>query len=117
MNTEELFKLGVTLKKGDLAGKRFAVNAIRPDGLDVYSWGTPNSTLAFFKHGEYDIWRPPKTIFDNAAPVTLGQLKDAAAQNELPEGTRFYVVDAFGGIQDAFAKLGRINGEKSVIIY
>ena len=117
MNTEELFKYGVTPVEGKEAGKRFAVNAIRPDGLDVYIWGATNANLSFFKHGEYDLWRPPKTIFDNNEPVTLGLLKDAVAQHELPKGTRFYIVDTFGGIQDAFAKLGRINGEKAVIIY
>lgn len=66
MNIEDLFKYGVTPKTGALAGKRFAVSAIRPVGLDVYEWGT-QGTLAFFKNGSYDLWREPNAPFEKGS--------------------------------------------------
>lgn len=121
MNTEELFKLGVTPKNGDLAGKRFAVNAIRPDGLDVYSWGTTNSTLAFFKHGEYDIWKEPKTLFeDDSIAPTWGNLKKAMEKAGLSDDTRFKVPVEFWidyGCKDANVKVISVNGKDAVYFY
>lgn len=35
MNADELFKCGVTPKKGEYAGKRFRVKAILQAGIDV----------------------------------------------------------------------------------
>lgn len=66
MNIEDLFKYGVTPKNGELSGKRFAVSAIRPEGLDVYEWGT-QGTLAFFKNGFYDLWREPNAPFEKGS--------------------------------------------------
>lgn len=66
MNIEDLFKYGVTPKRGENAGKRFAVSAIRPEGLDVYEWGT-QGTLAFFKNGSYDLWREPNAPFEKGS--------------------------------------------------
>lgn len=120
MNTEDLFKFGVTPKKGELAGKRFAVGAIKPDGLDVYKWGN-EGTSAFFKHGEYDIWKEPKTLFeDDSIAPTWGNLKKAMEKAGLSDDTHFKVPVGFWidyGCKDANVKVISVNGKDAVYFY
>jgi len=113
MNIEDLFKYGVTPKNGELAGKRFAVSAIRPDGLDVYEWGT-QGTLAFFNNGSYDLWREPKTLFeDDSIAPTWGNLKKAVAAAGLGDETMFAVpvIDGFREAQMSKKKLHTVDGK------
>jgi len=92
MNAEELFKYGVTPVEGKEAGKRFAVNAVRQDGLDVYPWGQSDANIRYFSNGSYNIWREPKTLFeDSTIEPTWGNLKKAMETAGLPDDTLFVV--------------------------
>ena len=80
MNSEKLFKTGVVEKGGD--GKRYRVLAILPDGVSVAEWDD-DSERKVLKSGEYEVWTPPKTVFNSYMKgVTWGKLK-AAAEQEL----------------------------------
>lgn len=94
MKTEDLFKYGATPKSGENAGKRFSVNAIRPDGIDVYPWGKSDERLIFLKHGQYEVWPEQKTLFDDSKiKPTWGNLKKAMEEAGLPDDTLFAVHD------------------------
>lgn len=73
MNVDDLFKYGVTPKGGN--GEKFTVLRIEPScvvALDEYS------KEHRLKHGDYDLWRPPKTLFnDPHIKPTWGNLKKA----------------------------------------
>lgn len=91
MRTEDLFKYGVTPKEGKNAGERFAVAAVKFDGVDVYPWGKEEE-LAFFSNGSYEIWHEPKTLFeDHSVEPTWGNLKKAMEAAGLPDDTLFAV--------------------------
>ena len=91
MRTEDLFKYGVTPKGGELAGKRFAVIAVKADGVDVHPWDK-SEELGFFSHGSYDIWHEPKTLFEDiSVEPTWGNLKNAMEAAGLPDDTLFVV--------------------------
>ena len=118
MTTEEMFKYGVVPKNGKHAGERYEVMSITKDGVCAvrYDSGLDEEAVTI-PHGQYDLWSPPKTIFEQSSPTTWGKLKKAMSQNDLADETRFYIVDAFGGIQVAYAKLGKVNGDQAVILY
>lgn len=119
MNTEELFKYGVTPVEGKEAGKRFAVNAVRQDGLDVYPWGQSDANIRYFSNGSYNIWREPKTLFDDhTIPATWGNLKKAVEAAGLGDGTRFAVPDFICGFRSAEMKTDilRSGGKEKIYI-
>lgn len=122
MNTEDLFKYGVTPKEGKDAGKRFAVEAIRPGSIDVFPWGESNVPLRSFSDGTYDIWKEPKTLFeDHTIPATWGNLKKAVEAAGLGDDTRFAVHDFICGFRSAEMstdrlRSGREGKEKTYII-
>lgn len=121
MNTEELFKYGVTPVEGKEAGKRFAVNAVRQDGLDVYPWGQSDANIRYFSNGSYNIWREPKTLFDDdSIPTTWGNLKKAVEKAKIGDDT-LIKIPVFGyilnGIQDASARVIMRDGKKFILFY
>lgn len=96
MKTEDLFKYGVTPKSGENAGKRFRVLFIAEDDISVAEWGEGKFHTKF-KHGEYEVWREPKTLFqDSSVKFTWGNLKKAMWQAGLPDDTEFYVGGLLG---------------------
>jgi len=114
MNIEDLFKYGVTPKRGENAGVRFAVNAVRPSGLDVYPWGKENENLRFLSHDSYDLWREPKTLFeDDSIAPTWGNLKKAVEAAGLGDETMFAVpvIDGFREAQMSTKKLHTVDGK------
>ena len=121
MNVDELFKCGVTPKKGSGVGKRFAVSAIRQDGIDVYTWGQPDSNLVFYRHGEYDVWRKPNTLFEDGSMLaTWGNLKRAVEEAGLGDDTRIKIPAGFWidyGCQDANAKVVKVDGKEAIYFY
>lgn len=119
MKTEDLFKYGVTPKEGKDAGKRFFVKHISKDEIVVFCENNP-SNLESFKNGTFDIWQPPKSIFDSGRSITWGDLKKAAEQEKLSDDTEFFVVDSsfFGRyFEPACAKLRDTHGKKAIVIY
>lgn len=121
MNIEDLFKYGVTPKRGENAGVRFAVNAVRPSGLDVYPWGKKNENLGFLSHDSYDLWQEPKTLFeDDSIAPTWGNLKKAMEKAGLSDDTHFKVPVGFcidHGCKDANVKVISVNGKDAVYFY
>ena len=95
MKTEDLFKYGVTPKDGEFAGKRFIVNAI--DKSVVYCSGEDDPKhKEEFTHGTYDLWREPKTLFeDDSVKPTWGNLKKAMEAAGLSDDTMFIRDDDF----------------------
>ena len=91
MNFEKLFKYGVTPKEGKNAGKRFAVESINAEGVVCYIEGEPSSKR-LLKHGEYDLYQEPKTLFeDSTIKPTWGNLKKAMEAAGLDDDTLFVV--------------------------
>ena len=91
MNTEDLFKYGVTPKEGKDAGKRFLVEGVKRDGILVYSEEFPQNIITF-ENGSYDLWQEPKTLFeDSKIEPTWGNLKKAMEAAGLPDDTLFVV--------------------------
>ena len=87
MNVDDLFKFGVTEKSGEHKGERFRVCGIKPTGVNVCLWGQTEPTETW-KHGTYDIWQPPKTLFeDGDIEATWGNLKKAVETEGLPDDT------------------------------
>lgn len=121
MNVDELFKCGVTPKKGEFAGKRFKVKAILQAGIDVQDWDQPDSTLAFFRRGDYEIWRKPKTLFEDGSMLaTWGNLKRAVEEAGLGDDTRIKIPAGFWidyGCQDANAKVVEVDGKEAIYFY
>lgn len=117
MNIEDLFKHGVTPKAGRNAGKRFRIAQIDKDGaLFITDWETGFSG-GKLEPGEYDVWREPKTVFDDRSiTVTFGRLKEAMAKKGLGDETVIYIRDVFG-VNEAYAGIETIDGEKSVVFY
>ena len=114
MKTEDLFKWGVTPKSGHSAGKRMSVLSILPDGVKVRVWdGDEEYSL---RNGEYELWTPPKTLFESDNYVTWGALKAAMEQEGLGDETPFYVCDYFA-MGQAQAKIGMANGVRAVVFY
>lgn len=87
MKTEDLFKFGVTPKKGPKAGEKFEVSSIDKDVVYVRdSEGNRNK----FEHGTYELWEPPKTLFDgDDIKPTWGNLKKAMEARGLSDDTLF----------------------------
>ena len=101
MNTEDLFKYGVTPKEGKDAGKRFLVEGVKRDGILVYSEDLPQNIIKF-ENGTYDLWHEPKTLFeDHTIPATWGNLKKAVEAAGLGDDTRFVVHDFISGLRSA----------------
>ena len=91
MNTEDLFKYGVTPKEGKDAGKRFHVESVKRGCIFVYSEESPQIIISF-KNGTYDLWHEPKTLFeDSSIEPTWGNLKKAMEAAGLPDDTVFVV--------------------------
>lgn len=111
MNTEELFKYGVTPVEGKEAGKRFAVNAVRQDGLDVYPWGQSDANIRYFSNGSYNIWREPKTLFEDVSiPTTWGNFKKAVEKAKIGDDTLI-------SVQGASARVIMRDGKKFILFY
>ena len=90
MNTEDLFKYGVTPKEGPAKGQKFNVENVTKDGVSVIHENGKDT--AFFSHGEYDLWHEPKTLFeDSKIEPTWGNLKKAMEAAGLPDDTLFVV--------------------------
>lgn len=121
MNTDELFKCGVTLKEGVHVGKRFKVEAILRDGIHIQEWDKPNSIVFFCRHGDYDIWRKPKTLFEDGSMLaTWGNLKRAVEEAGLGDDTRIKIPAGFWidyGCQDANAKVVKVDGKEAIYFY
>lgn len=120
MNSEKLFKTGVVEKGGD--GKRYRVLAILPDGVSVAEWDD-DSERKVLKSGEYEVWTPPKTVFNSYMKgVTWGKLKAAAEQEHLPDDTEILIRREFClpwanyAYEDAMFALGETRDGKKVII-
>ena len=93
MNTEDLFKYGVTPKSESHKGygKRYDVININEKGLDVRMHGTDNA-IVHFDHGSYNLWQEPKTLFeDDSIPATWGNLKKAVEKAGVSDDTEFAV--------------------------
>lgn len=87
MNTEDLFKYGVTPKEGENAGKRFKVLKIEPTGVYVNDWEDGNRGF-YLANGSYDLWQEPKTLFeDSTIKPTWGNLKKAVEAAGLGDDT------------------------------
>jgi hypothetical protein len=93
MNTEELFKYGVTPKEGAHAGERFRVMCIMPDKISVSEWDKEKPTVKLtLNHGEYRVYSPPKTLFeDDSIPATWGNLKRAVEEAGISDDTEFAI--------------------------
>lgn len=116
MDSEKLFKYGVKEKDGD--GKRYRVLAILPDGLSVAGW-EDDAVTKKLKVGEYEIWSPPKSIFHSfKRGVTLGELKKAAEQEQLPDNTRILILTDlfFPKFGDAMVVLGDSADGKVIVV-
>ena len=101
MNTEDLFKYGVTPKEGEFAGKRFIVDRISKNMVFCFSDEDPNH-MEGFTHGSYVLWHEPKTLFeDHTIPATWGNLKKAVEAAGLGDDTRFVVHDFISGLRSA----------------
>lgn len=89
MNTEDLFKYGVTPKEGEFAGERFKVISVSESGVSVRKWGDPAGTPRMtFSEGSYKIWQEPKTLFeDSTIKPTWGNLKKAVEAAGLGDDT------------------------------
>lgn len=112
MKTEDLFRFGVTPKKGESAGKRFKVENIDKEG--VHCEGN-----VFFAFGAFDVWQPEKTVFESGERVTWGALKKAMSASGLSDDTVFYVApfDFFGTTRTASAKVMRLDGKPAVLMF
>lgn len=109
MNTEDLFKYGVTPKEGEDAGKRFLVEGVKRGCIFVYSEESPQSIISF-KNGTYDLWREPKTLFeDDSIEPTWGNLKKAMEIAGLPDDTLFAVHAPLGAFQPATMSIDRLR--------
>ena len=87
MNTEDLFKCGVTPKEGEFAGEKLEVVAIEKGGVKVKT----GNSLTFFRNGDYEIYKEPKTLFeDESIKPTWGNLKKAMETAGLPDDTLFF---------------------------
>lgn len=91
MRTEDLFKIGATPKEGENAGKRYKVRNIKEDGISICEWDSEVS-CGFLKNGEYELWKEPKTLFeDGSVKPTWGNLKKAMEASGLGDDTLFSV--------------------------
>lgn len=119
MNTEDLFNYGVTPKEGSKKGIRHFVSLVKPDCIVVLD---DNGNEHVFKHGTYDLWQPPKTLFeDHTIPATWGNLKKAVEAAGLGDDTRFAVHDFICGFRSAEMSMDRLRSgregkEKTYII-
>lgn len=94
----ELFKYGVTPKKGESAGVRYRVKSVWPGGVVVKPWDGDGDAveLVELKEGEYELWTPPKTLFkDPTMPATWGNLKRAAEQAGISDDTKILYSDNY----------------------
>lgn len=91
MNIEDLFKYGVMPKEGALAGRKYEVESINANGVVCQIEGKPVSKT-FLKHGTYDLYQGPKTLFeDETIKPTWGNLKKAMEAAGLDDDTLFVV--------------------------
>lgn len=95
MNTEDLFKYGVTPNDGEFAGERFKVISVSESGVSVRKRGDPAGSLRMtFSEGSYKIWHEPKTLFeDDSIVATWGNLKKAVEAAGISDDTEFAVQD------------------------
>ena len=113
MKTEDLFKYGVTPKEGPAKGQRFYVDNISKDGVNTRPENGKDN--AFFKHGTYDIWSAPKTLFeDRTIEQTWGNLKAAAEAAGIGDDTMLWHHDSF--FRNTKAKFGLVNDEGNLVI-
>lgn len=92
MNTEDLFKYGVTPKEGERKGERFRVLSISEKGIAATDWNRETGVKYNLTHGGYDLWQEPKTLFqDPSVEPTWGNLKKAMEAAGLPDDTLFVV--------------------------
>lgn len=120
MNTEDLFKYGVTPKEGKYAGEKFIVENINPCVVFCFREKEPTHKEEF-THGSYDLWHEPKTLFeDHTIPATWGNIKKAVEAAGLGDGTLFAVHDFICGFREAELRKEKLqdhNGhEKTYII-
>ena len=109
MNTEDLFKYGVTPKEGEFAGKRFIVDRINKNMVYCFSDEDPNH-MEGFTHGSYVLWQEPKTLFDDSdIEPTWGNLKKAMEAAGLPDDTLFAVHAPLGAFQPATMSIDRLR--------
>lgn len=110
MNTEDLFKYGVTPKEGKNAGKRFRVLQIYPERTIVADWNDEDAPNQSWATGSYDIWHEPKTLFDDdSIEPTWGNLKKAMESAGLPDDTLFAVHAPLGAFQPATMSIDRLR--------
>lgn len=108
MRTEDLFKFGVTPKEGPYAGMQFKVTAITPTVIKATLYDGDKAMDEEFTHGSYDLWQPPKTLFeDRSIEATIGELKKAIEAYNLPDDTPIYT--------EFFTGLGVRSGMFSLI--
>lgn len=109
MNTEDLFKYGVTPKDGENAGRRFRVLKIEPTGVYASDWEDGNKGF-YLANGSYDLWHEPKTLFDDdSIEPTWGNLKKAMDAAGLPDDTLFAVHAPLGAFQPATMSIDRLR--------
>ena len=109
MNTEDLFKYGVTPKEGAFAGKRFIVESINKAIVFCHNADDADHKERF-AHGSYDLWREPKTLFeDSDIEPTWGNLKKAMEIAGLPDDTLFAVHAPLGAFQPATMSIDRLR--------
>ena len=118
MELDKLFKNGVTPKTGERAGERFRVVSVNEHEVAVREWES-GRFVESFAHGTYEMWQPPKTIFeDSSIKSTWGNLKKAMEQHNLPDSTRILTFDGnhimmfWDKVMDATYELGKVRNEK-----
>lgn len=121
MNTEDLFKYGVTPKEGPYAGQQFKVTAITPTVVKATLYDGDKAMDDEFKHGSYDLWQEPKTLFeDRMIESTWGNLKKAMEAAGLGDETKFAVHDFIIGFREAVLRKEKLQDnhghEKTYII-
>ena len=88
MKTEDLFKYGVMPKEGPAVGQKFDVVSVTKDGVECMHENGKDK--AFFKHGEYELYHEPKSLFESHdVKPTWGNLKKAMEAAGLGDDTLF----------------------------
>ena len=121
MKIEDLFKYGVTPKEGPYAGQQFKVTEITPTVVKATLYDGDKAMDDEFTHGTYDLWREPKTLFEDSdiAP-TWGNLKKTMEKAGLGDDTLFAVHDFIAGFRRAEMSMGKLysgrEGEQKTYI-
>lgn len=118
MKIEELFEKGVMLNDGPMAGERLSVESVDKDGVYVRD---KNKELTHLNYGEFEIWHPARTLFeDPAIKPTWGNLKKAAEAAGVSDDAVF-AVHGLGLLPSLeYANFDLVvgkKGEQTIVVY